>query len=628
MKNLWRLKFGFLFLLLGFCYNPTFAQLPQCTLIYLDQYSVTGLLSTGNIYNYNPALPSSPTNPSLNTIHTLGQNTFGLTVSEILGTGNPTLTFYTVTDDQYWYYNPATSSWVNTNHSTGSQGTAYNIASGGGYIYNLSGMDGNVYVYDGTGNGSFLINIPDFIGEGPFDLIADCAGNFYVLNVTRVNAPPYLRKYSHTGALLNSWSINNPNNYFLGNGSGMTAGFGIIGNNIYVDNINASGTKTIISGTINTTTVDFTNPSAPATIPFSADAYAGDFGSCASSIPVSPQITITASATTVISGTLVTFNSTINAGGPHPQYQWYVNGAVVSGATNSTYTYAPAPNDVVTCQLASDLPCIATPTAISNAITIEIEGCPPIKLDYINTVYCQSNGTAIPVFSPSGGTFTVNPASLNVNSNTGTIDLSTADLGTYIITYSVPAIPECPAQSIKDTIKIAESPSVYINVKDKISCINQQVVLSATEEPGYSYKWSPSEYFPSGDNTASVTARIVESGTIYVIMTNGAGCSATDSLTLDPKTCCNVMVPSAFSPNNDGNNDIFKINAGTTQKINQFSIYNRFGQRIFFTTNQDIGWDGTYKSGFADQGVYYYYLSYTCSNGELFIKKGDVTLIR
>jgi gliding motility-associated-like protein len=622
-------KTTFLFFLFLFLTQYSgFAQLPQCNLVYLDQYfSQSGVItSTEKIYNYNPAQPVSAANPALNTIQLPSTTALGLTVSEVLASGNTTLTFYTVINDYYWYYNPVTAAWVNTYHTTGSSGTAINIASGGGFIYNLSGSDGKVYVYNGTSNGSLLVTISDFIDEGPWDLIADCAGNFYILNVTGVNYPPFLRKYSSNGTLLHSWTINNPNNYFLGNGYGLTAGFGIIGATIYVDNLDLSGTKYIVSGTINTNTIDFTGP--PVALPYPSDDYPGDFGSCASSVPAVPQITITASATTITSGTVVTFTAAVNSGGNQPLYQWYVNGVPVNGATEAAYTYAPNPNDVITCQLTSNLPCASIPNATSNAITITVEGCPSPTLSYDHTLFCKSNFTTVPLFSPGGGTFSASTAGLDLNSNDGSINIGSSNLGTYVITYTIPANTKCPALSIRDTITISVTPDVHIDIDEAPLCENEIITLRTQEAQGNAYQWSPKEYFPSGDSSATVTVKVVAPGTIYLNVVNANGCNAGDSIELKPEHCCYVMIPSAFSPNGDGLNDVFKINSNTIQELKQFSVYNRWGERVFSTINQSSGWDGSYKNKPADPGVYFYYLDYNCSNGMKFIKKGDVTLIR
>ncbi len=88
-------------------------------------------------------------------------------------------------------------------------------------------------------------------------------------------------------------------------------------------------------------------------------------------------------------------------------------------------------------------------------------------------------------------------------------------------------------------------------------------------------------------------------------------------------------LPNAFSPNGDGLNDVFipVISNGKGYIPLDFSIYNRWGQRIFYSVNPELGWNGTYNDKPADMGTYYYYIRYSIGNKE-FIKKGDVTLMR
>jgi gliding motility-associated-like protein len=624
INSLTKLKLVWLLLILLINSTAVFSQLPQCDRIYLDQYDFTTLTSTQKIYNYNPSAPVSATNPSLNTIQLPNNQSGGLTVSEVLGSSNPTLTFYTVINDQYWYYNPSTSTWVNTNHFTGSSGAAVNIASGGGYIYNLAGNAGEIYRYDGTGNGTLLVTVSDFMGEGPFDLIADCAGNFYLLNATGNFAVPFLRKYNSSGVLVQSWTVNNVNNYTP------SGGFGIFGTQIFMDDLdqltfNLNG---IVSGAINTTSADLLSLAGP----FAAyNGYlAGDLGSCASGVPVLPEITITASATTVAVGITVTFTSAINAGGTNPQYQWYVNGVPVTGQTSPTFTYEPNSGDVVTCLLTSNLACIAAPTGLSNAITITVDGCNTPTLAYTPSSLCKGTGAAIPSFSPAGGVFSAAPAGLNINSATGGINLNSSNAGTYIITYTKPANALCPASSVRDTVTIYAPPVVDITLDDVGNqlCQNELVTLHATANVGYIYDWYPAMFFPNTTDEPTVTAKAVQKGYIDVSVTNAQGCTTIDSIELKPEPCCSVMIPSAFTPNGDGLNDVFKINSVADQTINHFSVYNKFGERVFNTTLQSKGWDGTFRSKPCDVGVYFYYVSYTCANGLEIVKKGDVSLIR
>jgi gliding motility-associated-like protein len=88
-----------------------------------------------------------------------------------------------------------------------------------------------------------------------------------------------------------------------------------------------------------------------------------------------------------------------------------------------------------------------------------------------------------------------------------------------------------------------------------------------------------------------------------------------------------VYVPTGFTPNNDGLNDILRV-IGTTVKKLEFSIYNRWGERIFYTTNILQGWDGTVKGRQQTTGTYAYYLKAELLDGSIQIKKGTITLIR
>jgi gliding motility-associated-like protein len=89
------------------------------------------------------------------------------------------------------------------------------------------------------------------------------------------------------------------------------------------------------------------------------------------------------------------------------------------------------------------------------------------------------------------------------------------------------------------------------------------------------------------------------------------------------------LLPTAFSPNGDGVNDVFRISKWLNiEKLESFNIYNRWGELVFNTLDIDAGWDGTYKN----------YPQPTCSfdwvvkakdyDGNIIIKSGIVTLIR
>ncbi|MFM9055355.1 MAG: gliding motility-associated C-terminal domain-containing protein, partial [Bacteroidota bacterium] len=91
------------------------------------------------------------------------------------------------------------------------------------------------------------------------------------------------------------------------------------------------------------------------------------------------------------------------------------------------------------------------------------------------------------------------------------------------------------------------------------------------------------------------------------------------------------FVPNAFTPDDDGINDVFKPFINNVFQYN-FRIYNRRGQEIFYSEDSENGWDGTYKGEQAPIGVYGYRINFTGLDSEgIKVKKkilGTVTLLR
>ncbi|MGB3948261.1 MAG: gliding motility-associated C-terminal domain-containing protein [Bacteroidia bacterium] len=90
-----------------------------------------------------------------------------------------------------------------------------------------------------------------------------------------------------------------------------------------------------------------------------------------------------------------------------------------------------------------------------------------------------------------------------------------------------------------------------------------------------------------------------------------------------------MLLPNAFSPNNDGHNDVFVLH-GFKNKVTEFSIiiYNRWGEKVFESTDAAKAWDGTYNGKPLKAGVFVYYINATFTSGEKILKKGNVSLIK
>lgn len=205
--------------------------------------------------------------------------------------------------------------------------------------------------------------------------------------------------------------------------------------------------------------------------------------------------------------------------------------------------------------------------------------------------------------------------------------------GLYVITMSAVTNPNCPATVLYDTIRVEEKPDAHIApysvVGDKvIPCMGDSIIFSPLNfDMRYSYHWSPEHYFTQ-DNASRQYGVIDLPGYIKMTVSTPFGCIAIDSIMVDAQPCCTISFPTAFTPNGDRKNDVFRPIMEGHKKIHFFRIENRWGQVVYESLEESAGsWDGTWQGQAQDMGVYYYYVIYDCG-GEDVIKKGDVTLIR
>ncbi len=145
---------------------------------------------------------------------------------------------------------------------------------------------------------------------------------------------------------------------------------------------------------------------------------------------------------------------------------------------------------------------------------------------------------------------------------------------------------------------------------------------------GTHFVWSPDNGTLSNPFINNPVATPVDSVTTYTVLAmddNGCRDSASVTIKLDYS---NDFIPTAFTPNGDGLNDIFKLGNARFDRLANFEIYDRWGQVIFRSTNKNVGWDGTYKGEPMDMGVYHYIIMLSRPDNSYEQIKGDVTLIR
>ena len=157
--------------------------------------------------------------------------------------------------------------------------------------------------------------------------------------------------------------------------------------------------------------------------------------------------------------------------------------------------------------------------------------------------------------------------------------------------------------------------------------IGESTQLNASGEGG-AFAWTPSNGLNATDIAKPVAAPL-QSTTYYVTLSNEFGCSHTDSVRVEVTNEFDLIIPNAFSPNDDRINDSFRIiDMKGIKNILEFSVYTRWGQRIFHTSDVEMGWNGYFKNRRQEMGVYVYYIrAQTFLDTEL-LWKGNVTLVR
>jgi len=129
------------------------------------------------------------------------------------------------------------------------------------------------------------------------------------------------------------------------------------------------------------------------------------------------------------------------------------------------------------------------------------------------------------------------------------------------------------------------------------------------------------------DGSTDSTFVVEKAGEVILNVTNYKGCETVDSLLVTEDCLDDLLFPNAFTPNQDGINELF-TGIGSIPEKYSLRIYNRWGELIFESDNYLIGWDGKYKGHYAHDGVYVYQANFTVSNNTEIEKTGRVSLIR
>jgi gliding motility-associated-like protein len=259
---------------------------------------------------------------------------------------------------------------------------------------------------------------------------------------------------------------------------------------------------------------------------------------------------------------------------------------------------------------------------------------------YVTSGYCSSDTASVeitivdaphiaisnnlPICVGQSATLTATANSSNILWSTGSTNSSITVSPSQPTLYWAQASNMCGTDVQNVLLTVNSLPNA--NAGEDFTLYNGETIqLNATG--GASYDWSPANGL-SCSSCSNPFVSITEPQMYYVVVTDSLGCVNTDSIFINTMNISTVYIPNAFTPNGDGNNDVFLVYGDNIESVKML-IYNRWGEKIFESADKNIGWDGIYKGAYVEPLVYVYSirvkLKYEEDSREI---KGTVLLVK
>jgi gliding motility-associated-like protein len=225
-------------------------------------------------------------------------------------------------------------------------------------------------------------------------------------------------------------------------------------------------------------------------------------------------------------------------------------------------------------------------------------------------------------------TYSWAPVDGNLSSSTDHVPMFNA-IGTFVYTLTATLTGTSFACPVSHTVTLTSIlPSTLHNVTQSIKIkLGESVNLNADSEMNYT--WTPNDGSLNNNDISNPVATPTVTTTYTVFGMDKYGCRDTAYLTIIVDSTQTEIIPTGFTPNGDGKNDVFHVGGTKFQNLVEMRIFNRYGECVFQTRDKDQGWDGTYKGVPQDIGTYNYTVIVARPGyGDNVVYKGTITLIR
>lgn len=179
-----------------------------------------------------------------------------------------------------------------------------------------------------------------------------------------------------------------------------------------------------------------------------------------------------------------------------------------------------------------------------------------------------------------------------------------------------------------DTARVVKKAVANFNINPEFIDISKAtVVFNNFSNYAFKYQWTISDGGSYSDLSPSHTFNKIGAYNVSLIAYSISGCNDTLSKTLTVNDIYNIYIPNSFTPNGDGNNNVWKPEIISGDKID-LEIFNRWGELIYHSKDESASWDGTYKNEICQEGMYLYMLKVTSKTKKIYYYRGMISLLR
>jgi gliding motility-associated-like protein len=342
-----------------------------------------------------------------------------------------------------------------------------------------------------------------------------------------------------------------------------------------------------------------------------------------SSITIAPKLSLPFkakfSADTICLGAATSFKDSSTVWGTGITYSWdFNNDGTIESTTNGNVSYTYPSSGVYYAKLK-----ITNSEGAKDSLLVQVLVQGQMVASFIPNTVCVGVATEFTnestSFSGVNYSWDFNSDGTVDNTSTGSVSYTYSTAGTYKAIL-VLTTDHCISKDTVD-VTVNESPTVNAGNNKEV-----QAGTSVTLQPVYSgniqkYSWTPSTYLDNASATSPVSSPL-DDISYTITVTSAKGCTASDDITIH--VIKELFIPTGFTPDNDGANDVWEIPDLKNYPNATIQVFDRAGQKIF-EGNNTSSWDGTYDGKASPTGAYFFIIT---PGNDVEPVSCDLTLIR